>query len=131
MKTSYHGCRKIDPRKHAPIRISARGPRFAVPYQLAGCCEEITPAWEVVRLSATDPEGFVGAYFHQQLCGGSYSNRVVARRVKEIRRAIDAIAGGREPVLLCFCKGEQTQYCHRRLFAQWWQDETGERVKEL
>ena len=39
-------------------------------------------------------------------------------------------------VLLCFCKleadgGEPGTWCHRQVFAEWWQEKTGQPVREL
>jgi hypothetical protein len=34
-------------------------------------------------------------------------------------------------VLLCYERLDKDPFCHRRLFAKWWQDRTGEEVPEL
>lgn len=46
----------------------------------------------------------------------------------EMKR-LAARAQGRPIVLLCWCgKG---RFCHRRLFAEWWKEQTGEEIKEI
>lgn len=49
----------------------------------------------------------------------------VKAQVENARR----LAGGRPLILLCWCgKGK---FCHRRLFARWWRENTGEDVQEI
>jgi len=55
--------------------------------------------------------------------------------VEKIRKALEKISqdnGGRGLVLLCYedvhKKGE---WCHRRVFADWWTDRTGQVIEEL
>lgn len=51
-------------------------------------------------------------------------------RIRTELETISQLNGGKDIVLLCFddvSKG----LCHRTIFAQWWQEKTGEEVKEL
>lgn len=57
------------------------------------------------------------------------------RHENEIRTEMERIKdaaqekGLRDIVLLCWCGKEK--FCHRRLFARWWQEKTGEIINEL
>lgn len=52
--------------------------------------------------------------------------------IKEEMECLKKEAGGREIVVCCFeSLKDPDQYCHRRTFADWWELETGEKVKEL
>jgi len=50
-----------------------------------------------------------------------------------VRRVLGEAGGGRDVVLLCFeCLAQHGEdSCHRRVFAEWWETHTGERVEEL
>jgi hypothetical protein len=54
------------------------------------------------------------------------------KRLAEINHEAD----GREVLLCCFesladDKVAQGQWCHRRMFAEWWEKSTGQTVEEL
>lgn len=54
--------------------------------------------------------------------------------VVRIRRALEAISarhGGTDLVLLCWEDVSKGASCHRRIFAEWWEEKTGEKVEEL
>jgi len=66
----------------------------------------------------------------------AYRARLEKAGVDDLRRQLNAISArhaGRDLVLLCFedvwRDGEDA--CHRRSFARWWRDQTGELVEEL
>lgn len=61
--------------------------------------------------------------------------KLLASRQAVIRREVQTLlenAGGRDAVLLCFESLKTPgQFCHRRIFAEWWESITGEVIPEL
>ena len=51
-------------------------------------------------------------------------------RIRTELETISQLNGGKDIVLLCF-DDVRKGLCHRTIFAQWWQEKTGEEVKEL
>jgi len=52
--------------------------------------------------------------------------------VDRIRELLLSVTDGKDVVLLCFEDlRKPDKWCHRRIFAEWWQEQTGEKVKEL
>jgi uncharacterized protein (DUF488 family) len=44
---------------------------------------------------------------------------------------LNALADGAEPILLCWESHEESDYCHRRLVAEWFKRTLGKQVSEL
>jgi len=107
-----------------PTRITLGAPRWKLAYSLGGQIKELAPTRAVFAIEAEDE--FDAAYRRQlEECGAD----VIAG---EIRRVSQDHAG-RGLVLLCFEDigklGEMS--CHRRGFARWWEEITGQAVPEL
>lgn len=117
MKTANYTTRKLTP-AHAPIRTSIGSPRFKLKFALAGSVPELMPRREWLGLTREQYEKL-------------YLAKLDAIGVEKIRRSIEAAASGKEPVLLCFCKLDGSNFCHRRLFAAWWHRRTGQTIAEL
>jgi hypothetical protein len=92
---------------------------------LAGTITELAPTWPERRID--DPREFIATY-QARLCAFGVPN--IEQRLKS------GIPTGRI-ALLCFenLEGipadEQPFVCHRRAFAAWWAQETGDVVPEL
>ena len=90
------------------------------------------PHWPTVRLLAPGAE-----YFHQGLSREDFRDAYLADlnaagpvRIAAALREIRDTAG--QLVLLCFEKSAVAEeQCHRRIFAEWWETTTGQRVPEL
>jgi hypothetical protein len=52
-------------------------------------------------------------------------------RIAAVLKVISDEEGGEALALLCFEDVHAGQVCHRRMFAQWWEERTGQRVEEL
>lgn len=52
-----------------------------------------------------------------------------SERVVEAVRAAQERAAGKPLLLLCWCG--RGKFCHRHIFAEWWENLTGEPVQEL
>jgi hypothetical protein len=103
-------------------RTSRGGPRFKLDYPLVHSLLKLAPARDLWGLNLAD---FIPAYRAQLDAVG------VAAIRKDLAK-ITSKAPGKEPVLLCFEDiRKPEQWCHRRVFADWWAEQTGEVVDEL
>lgn len=107
----------------AAVRITRGAPRFRLGYGLAGSILELAPGRELLRV--TDETAFTSSYREQLDAVGVHA---LAGRFAGVQEA----SGATGLVLLCFedVVGRQ-EFCHRRVFADWWAERTGERVPEL
>ena len=113
--------RNIDPEKHTPVRISAGNPRYPLPYVVKDKAAILAPPYRILKLN--DQEEYRRIYF-EQLDGHG---------VRKIYSVLKSLAEpGKEIVLLCFEDIRKPgQWCHRRMFAEWWEAKTGRKVEEL
>ena len=112
--------RDFEPSEGVPVRITFSAPRYRLPYDLEYKCSLLTPGrW---FLDGTDEE-FTQHYV------GMLDDYGVERVRLGLQQICDS-AGCDRLVLLCF-DDIRKELCHRSLFAQWWQRETGENVREL
>jgi len=115
---------RFRPSQGAPVRTTVGAPRFQLNYELAGEARLLMPSYAMLKL-AEEPYRAI------------YRERLEAAGVDAIRRQLEAIAVAAHAdrlVLLCFCDLSAPApdgWCHRRMFAQWWQERTGEAVPEL
>ena len=104
----------------APVRVTVGAPRFRLGFDLAGACTMLAPYGAFGR--DLDDEEFAAVY----------RQRLDRFGVDAIRSELKTLAGDAPGVvLLCFEDVHAGQSCHRRVFAQWWQERTGEEVPEL
>lgn len=92
------------------------------------------PRWKVAypvkRFTLIAP---TGALFHlndEAEFRVAYFERLDQIGVDTIRAALRQLTDGRDAVLLCYEDVTET-WCHRRCFADWWEERTGEKVEEL
>ncbi|MEU0839451.1 hypothetical protein ABZ370_08265 [Streptomyces sp. NPDC005962] len=110
------------PPQGVPVRITLGAPRFRLPYQLTHSVRELAPRREY--FSKGLPE-FTAAY-------RADLDRLGAARIAARLREIAEAEGEHRLVLLCFEDlRDPAQWCHRRVFATWWKDATGDEVREL
>lgn len=113
----YHD---FTPSQGIPVRITYGSPRWRLPYTIAASAKTVTPGrW---FMEGTDEE------FTER-----YRAMLDSHGVARIRTELETISqlnGGKDIVLLCF-DDVRKGLCHRTIFAQWWQEKTGEEVKEL
>lgn len=115
----------------APVCASIGVPRFPVGYPLAGAVGMLAP----FGILGEDDE----AKFERL-----YRRRLDRFGVEKIRRVLTAIAKAgtvdtdppgqpyRGVVLLCYEDlAKPGEWCHRRMFAAWWEEKTGDPVPEL
>lgn len=109
-----------------PVRITLGHPRFKLRYVLAGTCMALAPKG---LKDVKDDDEF------ERL----YRARLESFGVEGIRRMLSDIAaphaqGDAVPLLALLCYEDLTkpgEVCHRRMFASWWTERTGQKVEEL
>ncbi|WP_319463032.1 hypothetical protein [Micromonospora sp. RTP1Z1] len=115
---------RFSPDQGAPVRTTVGKPRFPLPYDLAGFARLLAPTYGMLRMQQ-------GPYRH------IYLERLEAAGVDLISEQFAEIADAADSdrlVLLCFCDlnvPPPDNWCHRRMFAAWWEDQTGHEVREL
>jgi hypothetical protein len=113
---------RFNPEHGVPVRTTVGAPRFPLAYQLAADADLVKPTYPMLSLD-------------EQPYRVQYTSRLDTAGVEAIRdelAAISAAAGDDRLVLLCFCDlSRPNAWCHRRMFAAWWHQQTGEEVPEL
>lgn len=107
-----------------PVRTSMGRPRFIEPRQARAMpvIDELIP----YGLLKVDPEAEFARRYRVRL--ETHGVAVIKRRIAEIHAIYQ-----RPLVLLCFEKLDGSvpgEFCHRRVFADWWQEKTGEEILE-
>lgn len=107
-----------------PVQASLGGPRWKLPYELTIATREVAPSREVLNLR-DDQDAYHVAYIRQL-------ERIGVDNFEEKFRSIRKILGNRGIVLLCFEDLRKPgEWCHRRMFADWWLTKTGELIPEM
>lgn len=104
-----------------PVRITLGAPRFKLPYRLVENLRVLAPMRKIFHLE--------DAQFSD-----AYSDQLERAGVKEIRSFLAHVQErnpGADVALCCFEDVHAGQICHRRMFADWWFERTGERIPEL
>lgn len=119
--TGRHGSKLINPDKHIPIMISRGAPRFKTHYKLQGKIDILMPTKEELDCAGKSIE---------DICD-LFCDRWDILGIEAIHAALIAHEQpGKDIVCLCFEDIEQ-ELCHRRIFAEWYADVTGEVIEEL
>jgi hypothetical protein len=115
---------KFTPDMGIPVRSSNGAPRWALKYDLTYSVPETFPKWSLVK--AKPPFDVFREAYHTGL------DQVGIDKLASKFRAIVAATGEPRLVLLCFEDiVKPGEWCHRRMFAEWWEKQTGEIVREL
>lgn len=122
MKTSYYQNKLLDGARHLIVQTSVGVPRFGAFPEWE--MDSIKPPKEILGMAEAD---YVKAYLAQL-------ERIGVEAIRNELQELEAEAAktGREVVLCCFESLKKSgQFCHRRIFADWWQRQTGEVIPEL
>lgn len=110
------------PSMGVPVRITLGAPRWTLTYALEHQVRQAAPS----RAYFGSPRQEFEAAYVRQL--DEHGVELFASLFQEIA----VRAGDLRLVLLCFEDlAAPGQWCHRRMFAAWWQEKTGARVREL
>lgn len=114
--TSYFANKKM-PADIIKVRISIGNPRWKLPYEIAGTIKSLMPTRDMLGL---EYDVYKKIYFRMLDAVG----------IDEIKKALSAF--GKKIVLLCFENvTKDDSWCHRRMFAEWYEKKTGTKIPEL
>ncbi|MGW7542185.1 hypothetical protein ACWGKQ_13835 [Streptomyces sp. NPDC054770] len=117
-----HRYQSFEPATGVPVRVTLGAPRWTLPYTLEHQVREAAPSRNYFDAARSLYE----AEYLAQL--DRHGVEFFASRFQEIA----VTAGDPRLVLLCFEDlSKPEQWCHRRMFAAWWQEKTGAQVREL
>lgn len=114
--TSYFANKKM-PEDMIKVRISLGNPRWKTPYQISGTIKLLMPHRESLQLDI-------------QSAVSDYKKKLSQTDIETVKKEI--LAFGENVILLCFENvTKDDSWCHRRIFAEWYEQKTGEVVQEL
>jgi uncharacterized protein YeaO (DUF488 family) len=101
-----------------PVGITAGAPRFKLKCELAGNLYALAPSRAWFSLPIDEFEA-------------RYVEKLNEQGVERLRTLLKKIGKGKDVCLLCYECVVHGEICHRRMFADWWEAETGEKVIEI
>ena len=104
-----------------PVGISRGVPRWPLPYR-----------YKLLRLLAPSRKAFALqdlVEFEQAYLAGL--EKIGAEKIAQALLKISHEHGGKPLALLCYENTHDGDTCHRRMFADWWKEQTGQEVPEL
>ena len=122
---SRYSNKELQNDKYYPVGISIGQPKFSLGYTLREQCYSLAPKGYMLNM---DLESFKPAYYGK--LEGIGTEKIISMVNRLDQRAQSE---GKDLVLLCYedvRKGE-SDWCHRTIFADWWQENTGEVIPEL
>lgn len=121
MKTSRYASKLINNNVHTPLQISLGFPKYRLPYTVNGKILLLAPDYSLLR--ENNKIEYQRRYFEKLETIG----------VERIKHVLNSFAQeNKEIVLLCFEDvTKEGQWCHRRMFADWYELKTGEKIAEL
>lgn len=115
---------RFAPSSGVPIQASNGAPKFPIRYELRHKAKPVYPRWKLIA-DGLNQEQFREAYWRDL-------DRVGVQKFAELFESIAKAEGDYRLVLLCFEDvSKPGQWCHRRMFANWWEQKTGDTVREL
>lgn len=123
--TSRYQNRAIAETDLVPVGITLGNPRFKLAFKVVENVKLLAPPRSMWGKSHDE---FIKLY---RECLSGFG----LEKILSILKRISDEHGGRDLVLLCFedvfCDDPTKNFCHRRVFAEWWEKETGDVVEEL
>lgn len=122
--TARYGNKRLREDGYFPVGISLGTPKFKLGYDLRDQCYALAPKGFMLKMEYGP---YREAYFGKLEAIGT--NKIIG-----IVQRLDARAQeeGKSLVLLCYEDLRKPEnWCHRTLFAEWWQAKTGEVIEEL
>ena len=121
MITARFTNKNLDPDVHNMVQISAGDPKFSLPYRIDH------------KLSMLAPLPAIFRYPDYAIFETEYRKQLDQTGVNRIQDELERVAHpDKITVLLCFEDiRKPDQWCHRRIFAQWWEEKTGQEIAEL
>lgn len=121
MYVSRFSNRELKSGKYTVYGICKSMPKYPTGYWISGNLRILAPSWSLFR--ENDRERFESGYWDQL-------ERTGLRKIKMALNSIDD--EGKDVVLCCYEDvRDPKQFCHRTVFAKWWEEKTGEAIPEL
>ncbi|MCP4259111.1 MAG: DUF488 domain-containing protein [Planctomycetes bacterium] len=117
--TSRYGNKEIAQTGLVPVGISTGNPRFKTAFKVQHRIKALAPTRDMLPLPY---KTYKKIYFGMlgELDEG------------QLKEHFKKISNGKDLVFLCFEDlSKEGEWCHRRMFAEWWQGKTGDKVEEL
>jgi uncharacterized protein YeaO (DUF488 family) len=127
MTSRYGAAELIAASGASPVGISVWGVRFKIPYKVSARLKELTPNPKALRSFRKEEIGW-------DQFEADYINKLDDLGPGFIKGRLESLAtelGNTKLVLLCFENVHEGQRCHRRTFARWFEETTGQPVPEL
>lgn len=105
-----------------PVRISLGAPKFQLKYPVTEEIRALAPSGRIFRIQDLDE---YRQAFTRQL------DRIGPSAINGLLLEVAHRHEGQDLALLCFCNVLGGASCHRRIFADWWLEHTGEAILEL
>ena len=119
--TSRWQNREVEHLDLMPVGISRGVPKFPVRYRYR-------------RIGELEPDGWMFSIKSDARFEEVYRRKLErfgAERIAELLRRVSDEEGGADLALLCYENVHAGEVCHRRMFARWWQERTGQHIEEL
>lgn len=110
------------PSMGVPVQTSIGRPKFPIDYELHERIRDLMP-WGLLGKELSNDE-----FTHR------YREQLDRLDLDALRTQFDAISkrhDGKRVVLLCFEDVRAGKLCHRRVFADWFRERTGQRIREV
>ena len=106
------------------VGISVGRPKFPLGYELRDQCYMLAPRRDMLSM---EKARYKNAYYAKLDAAGEQK---VINYVRNLEKRAEA--EGKKLALLCFEDIRNPEdWCHRRMFAEWWQEHTGEAIEEI
>ncbi len=122
--TSRYSNKQLQNKGYYPVGISIGKPRFSTGYVIREQCYSLAPKRYMLNM---DIEMFKKTYYGKLEEIGKNGIISIVTKLDERARS-----EGKELVLLCFEDVRvEGDWCHRTIFAEWWEENVGEVIEEL
>ena len=115
--------------KALKLGISRGGPRQRMPYKYLMLREE--PFAPSRRLLTWWHRPSVRTTRDEEVYEREYLLQLESAGVEEIGSQLERKVAGTSDTVILLCHEEPGEFCHRRLFARWWREQTGQEIPEL
>lgn len=117
--TSRYGNKEIAQTGLVPVGISLGNPRFKTAFKIPHRIKTLAPTRDMLDLPY---KTYKTKYFRM----------LDELDESQLKEHFKKISNGKDLVFLCFEDlSKEGEWCHRRMFAEWWQRKTGMKVEEL
>jgi hypothetical protein len=119
--SSWYGNKEIATTGIFPVGISLYPPRWKTAFKVRYRIRDIAPTQDMLEME-------YGPYFRR------YIKQLEGLDIVKLQKNFKEISanGAHDIVLLCFEDiNKEGEWCHRRMFAEWWHKKTGQKIEEI